>query len=156
MAIFEKENKKVVAAAQKYIEAIVRALLEPPKVTPFTRNNRKLWPAAAGVYALYRGRRIIWVGESGSLRKRANDLYQTRNHSFRRVLGEKLFSKRLDFERATTTKQFSPDIEAALTYFMEHRLSFVVAPVSIGRKEIEERACAQSTGLFNVRKQRGT
>jgi hypothetical protein len=115
-----------------------------------------MWPAKPGVYALYQGKTLVWVGESGDLSERARDLFRTKNHSFRRLLGAKLFADRPDFEPATSKKSFSPEIETALTEFMEHKLSFLAIPVKIGRKEIEERTCACTKGLLNIRKQRGT
>lgn len=158
MSVFELSNAKrrALETVDRYIESLVAVLLKPKRTTPLTLANRAMWPAKAGVYALYQGKKLVWVGESGDLSGRARDLFRTKNHSFRRLLGAKLFSKWPDFEAATTNRSFSPEIEARLTEFMERKLSFLVVPMTVGRKEVEERACARTEGLLNVRKQRGT
>src|SRR5712671_778681 len=147
--------KHTLEALELYVETVVAALLKPSKTTPLTLTNRSIWPPKSGVYAIYQGSNIVWVGESGDLSARAKDLFRTKNHSFRRLLGAKVFSRRMGFEPATKKKSFSPEIELNLTKYMERRLSFAVAPVAAGRKEIEERACAATKGLLNIRKQRG-
>jgi hypothetical protein len=47
------------------------------------------FPKRAGVYAVFHGKRIIYVGESGSLKGRMQDLRRTENHTLRRQLGER-------------------------------------------------------------------
>lgn len=96
----------------------------------------------------------MWVGESGDLSGRAKDLFRTKNHSYGRLLGAKVFGDRPDVESATNKKSFSPEIEIALTEFMECKLSFLVASMTVGRKQVEDRACARTKGLLNIRKQR--
>lgn len=157
MSVFKLSTaKRALEAVDRYIESIVAVLLKPSKTTPLTLMNRAMWPPKPGVYAIYQGKALVWVGESGDLSGRARDLFRTKNHSFRRQLGAKLFADRPDFEPATSRKSFSPEIEIALTEFMERKLSFLVIPVAIGRKEVEERTCARTKGLLNIRMQRGT
>ena len=144
-------TKRASDALDRYIESVVAVLLKPSRTTPLTLANRAIWPAKSGVYALYQGKKLVWVGESGDLSGRARDLFRTKNHSFRRLLGAKLLRDRSDFEPATSKKSFSPEIK-----FMERKLTFLVVPVAVGRIEIEERTCARTRGLLNIRKQRGT
>lgn len=155
MSVLSKAKREL-EAVDRYVDSIVAALLKPSRGTPLTLANRAMWPGKAGVYALYQGDKLVWVGESGDLSGRARDLFRTKNHNFRRILGAKLFSNRPDFEPATIKRSFTPEIEIALTAFMEGKLSFLVIPVRVGRKEVEERTCARMKGLFNIRKQRGT
>lgn len=146
---------RVLPGAERHIAAIVASLLKPSRTTPLSRANRALWPAKAGVYALYTRGGLRYIGEAGNLKGRLRDLFRTRNHSFRRQLGKKLFSRRADYKPASTTKLFSPEIERLLTHFMERRLSFVIVPTEFARKEIEERVCdARPRGLMNVRERR--
>jgi hypothetical protein len=107
------------------------------------------------VYGVYRDGRLIYVGESGCLKERIGDLFETRHHTLRRTLGAELFGNRAGFERATTRKSFPPEIEEALTAFIETHLSVVAVPLRFGLKEVEEMLVAKDSELRNKRGQRG-
>jgi hypothetical protein len=95
-------------------------------------------PTEAGVYVFREEKEYIYVGESGSLRGRMNDMLNSQQHTLRRSLGKRLFSHRDDFEMATSKKKFPPTIEALLTAYINAHLEVVYLPVALGRKELEE------------------
>ena len=93
---------------------------------------------AAGVYVFREGNEYIYVGESGSIRGRMNDMLNSQHHNLRRALGKRLFGHRNDFEMATSKKKFPLAIEALLTGYINTQLEVVYLPVALGRKELEE------------------
>jgi GIY-YIG catalytic domain len=89
-------------------------------------------PNEAGVYALYEGtEKLIYVGETGNLRERMNEINRTVNHSFRKQLGANRFGG------IKSKKKFPDDIEALLDIFFKEHLYVSFIEVNFGRLEIE-------------------
>lgn len=149
-----KSQDRTVRDARAFVRAAAEAFLNPSETTPFTRAHRSDWPDGPGVYGLYDATGLIYVGESGSLRARANDLFQTRNHQFRRSLGKQLFSDHPLFAPATSRRAFCQEIELSLTSYTEEVVRYAVFPTSVCRKEIEEAVCAEAANLLNRRRRR--
>lgn len=143
-------------ALAEYIDIVASALLSPKQTSPLRRSLVGSLPTSGGVYGVYRDDQLIYVGESGCLKERIGDVFETRHHSLRRTLGEELFGDTPGFERATTDRLFSPEIEKALTKFTEEHLALLAIPLKLGRKEIEEKLVGELDGLRNKRGQRGT
>lgn len=95
-------------------------------------------PDSAGVYALKEGANIVYVGETGNLRGRMKDLLDSRHHTIRRTIGNKLFSTRNGFIQATTKNKFPEIFETGLNEYITANLKISLLPVSPGRKELEE------------------
>lgn len=104
----------------------------------FTKDWARFAPITAGVYAIYEGENIIYVGESGSLRGRMRDLRRTMNHTFRRSLGRSLYTDHPEFAPATSKRKFSATIESSLSAYMESGIRIRVLTVLFGRAEFEE------------------
>jgi len=123
-----------------YLQALRKKLLHPDNwhSIQLTRTWTKKVPPVAGVYILKENGAIIYVGESGNLRKRMEDLLDSRHHTVRRTLGEKLFASEEDFVIATTKKKFPARIETLLNDHIGANLSMAYIPVTLGRKELEE------------------
>lgn len=113
--------------------------------------NRKKWkkisklnqwlnnvPKDAGVYLLRNKRNIIYVGETGNLKKRIKDLSETRNHSFRRTIGKKLFAHLSCYKDASSSKKFPQEIEIKLNEYIQGNIEVSYLDVNLGRKELEE------------------
>lgn len=64
-----------------------------------TRQWTATIPSKAGVYALKENNELVYVGETGNLRGRMNDLLDSRHHTVRRSIGKKLFALMKDFSR---------------------------------------------------------
>ena len=94
------------------------------------RENRV--PNSPGVYALFeKDNRILYIGESGNLRERMNEINRTVNHSFRKQLG---YSR---FGGVKSTKKFESDVESKLDLFFAEELYVAFIEVYFGRLEIE-------------------
>ena len=89
-------------------------------------------PDKPGIYALFEGnRKLIYIGETGNLRARMNDLCRTVNHTFRKNLGAS------NFGGIKTTKKFSDEVERKLDLFYDEKLYVSFLVVNYGRLEIE-------------------
>lgn len=148
----EPRHADAFSAFAKKVLGVVR---KPPRCPPLDKEKLTDIPEEPGIYAIYEGRDLIYVGESGCLKERVGDLFRTRNHSFRRSLGAERFNGHPGFRRATTTQSFSPAIEAALTKLCADSLSILIVPVAFGRKEIEELLVGDGGTLRNKRGRRG-
>ncbi len=125
---------------QEYIEQLAAKL--------FDKNNRrkiafsKEWlaeiPSKAGVYVFTSGEEVVYVGETGNLRKRMKDLFDSRNHTLRRTVGERFYSHVEGFCKATVKIKFPAHIEELVNVHLckKYKVSFL--EVSLGRKELEE------------------
>ena len=120
-----------------------------------SREWTKQAPDAPGVYSVFRnGSVIIYVGETGNLRGRMSDMLDSRRHVLRRSLGRSLFSKRRGFVAATAKDKFPQRFEDLLNHYIQRRLRICMAPVVLGRKELEERLIDLHDPKFNKKKRR--
>ena len=67
-------------------------------------------PAKAGIYGIWKGETLEYVGETGNLKKRIGDLRDTRNHTFRHSIG-KAYKERTDFDMGSTSIKFDKATE---------------------------------------------
>ncbi len=118
----------------------------------FNSEWLKIHTEAAGVYAIFEDGELIYVGETGCLRKRLKDLWNTRHHSLRRTVGHKLFSNRKNYIKATSKIKYPDSWEEELVIYLKN-LEIKALPVPFGRKEIEEYLVSNYETL-NVRKKR--
>ena len=113
----------------------------------FSKSNRSLaystddWfdliKPDPGVYGWFENGKLIYIGETGNLRKRIKDAFRTRNHSFRRHLGNDRLKHFKGFTIGTTKDNFPDKIERSLDKTMK-KLEVSVVPIAFGRKEFEE------------------
>jgi len=104
-----------------------------------TRAWASDFPPAPGVYVFRDKKKLIYVGETGSLRGRMKDMIDTRNHVLRRNIGNKLYNEIEGFERATSSKKFIEIIEDMLNNHIRENLTVCYMTVELGRKELEEK-----------------
>ena len=95
-------------------------------------------PNEAGVYPIKEGDKLVYVGETGNLRGRMNDLLDSRHHTLRRTIGHKLFADLEGYLPATTKKKFPSHIEVKVNEHIHNNLSSAFLKVALGRKELEE------------------
>ena len=89
-------------------------------------------PNTPGIYALFENTSdLIYIGETGNLRKRMSDLCRTVNHSFRKKLGAKRYGG------VRSTKKFDDQVEGELDRFFDESLYAKFMSVNFGRLEIE-------------------
>lgn len=125
-----------------YLEELKNQLISEKNWTTMDSNYnwQRSAPVGAGVYAIRQTNTntLIYVGETGSIKARMDDLKDSRRHSLRRSLGKKLFFERQDFVDATTSNKFPPEIENLLNAHITAELQVAWIEVPLGRKELEE------------------
>lgn len=103
-----------------------------------TREWTSTIPSKAGVYTLREDAEIVYVGETGNLKGRMNDLLDSRHHTIRRTIGKKLFSTHKGFIQATTRIKFPDEFEVLVNKHICNKLKIAYLTVELGRKELEE------------------
>jgi hypothetical protein len=143
--------------ANTHLEAHARCLRDPAGAVAIVLTTAwaDRFPTKAGVYAVFDRKKLIYVGETGSLRGRMMDLRDTRHHTLRRQIGSAKFSDRNGYKPATSRRKFPDSIEGMLNRYIKKNLSVKVLPVVLGRKEIEERLIDDETPRFNIKTRRG-
>jgi len=126
--------------AEKYIKGLRDKLVDSKnwKSITISRVWTNKFPSDAGVYAFKEKGKIVYVGETGNLRGRMNDLLDSRHHTIRRTIGERLFSKIKGFKKATNKAKFPNHIEKRVNKHICNNLKIAHLPVPLGRKELEE------------------
>lgn len=99
-----------------------------------TRQWTSRIPQEAGVYILIGSKQIVYVGETGNLRGRMNDLLDSRHHSIRRTIGKNLFANIAGFVQATTKIKFPDQIETLVNKYITENLKISYLIVPLGRK----------------------
>lgn len=131
-------------------------LIEQERVAvKLTREWAGRFPKRSAVYVLREDNEICYVGETGSMRGRMTDLLDTRNHTIRRNLGTALFSNHHSFEKASSKKKFSDEIEVLLNGHIEAHLTVSYLLVELGRKELEERLFGKFQPRYSLKGKRG-
>ncbi|GGF06415.1 GIY-YIG nuclease family protein [Flavobacterium limi] len=90
-------------------------------------------PNSPGVYALFeKDNKLLYIGESGNLQDRMNEINRTVNHSFRKQIGF------LRYNGVKSSKKYDADIETKLDTYFAEELYVAFIEVYYGRLEIEE------------------
>jgi len=125
---------------EKYLSDLKNNLLKVNNWKSISLNRQ--WtsnvPSKAGVYVIKEGEEIVYVGETGNLRGRMNDLLDSRHHTIRRTIGKNLFSEQEGFIQATTKTKFPEKFEILLNKYISNNLKIAYLSVKLGRKELEE------------------
>lgn len=95
-------------------------------------------PNEAGVYVFRHSNEIVYVGETGNLQGRMNDLFDSRHHTVRRTIGQKYYSSHDGYIQATIKNKFPEHIEILVNDYITSNLLVAFLTVSLGRKELEE------------------
>lgn len=130
----------MVIDVNQYLLDLKNKLLHPEnwQQVILTRYWTSQIPSVAGVYVFKENENIVYVGETGNLKGRMNDFLDSRHHTLRRTIGQKLFSTHTNFIQATVKNKFPDRIEVLLNDYICTNLSLAYLTVSLGRKELEE------------------
>ena len=139
--LLKLEHKLIIESERKPIE--------------LTRNWANSFPNQSAVYLFREEGEICYVGESGSIRGRMNDILNTKNHTVRRNLGNTHYSEHPNYEKATSKKSFADEIELMLNDRIQNHLTLSYIVVDLGRKELEERLYAKLNPKYNLKGKRG-
>ncbi len=133
-----------------------KLLIESERMTiELTRDWANSFPNQSAVYLFREEGQICYVGESGSIRGRMNDILNTKNHTVRRNLGTNHYSEHPDYEKATSSRSFTAEIEIMLNNRIQKHLTLSYILVDLGRKELEERLYAKLNPKYNLKGKRG-
>lgn len=113
-----------------------------------TRVWAKSLPNTSGVYMLFDSDKLVYVGETGKISARAMDMLNSRHHTVRRSIGEKLYSHLDDYAKATSSIKYPVSIETLVQKKML-ALKLCCAPINFGRKEFEEYITEKYGPIFN-------
>jgi hypothetical protein len=141
-----------------YLQNLTEQLLTncPRHAIGLTRAWASNFPSTPGVYIFWDKKTVIYVGETGNLKGRMKDMIDTRNHTLRRSLGKKLFSSSKGFQPATARLKFIDTIENMLNTHIKQNLTVCCLPVSLGRKELEEKIQLEKRPEYNQKGLRKT
>ncbi|WP_421813018.1 GIY-YIG nuclease family protein [Flagellimonas sp.] len=120
------------------------------------REWAKSFPNSSAVYLFREEGEICYIGETGSLRGRMADLLNTKNHTVRRNLGSFHYSLDSTYEKASSKKGFSEEIEGLLNERITKYLTVSYILVDLGRKELEERLFEKLKPRYSLKGKRNT
>ncbi|MCD6544199.1 MAG: hypothetical protein J7K34_06790 [Flavobacteriaceae bacterium] len=84
------------------------------------------------------------------------DVLNTKNHTVRRNLGNYHYSELPNYEKPSSRKGFSDDIEIMLNDRIQNHLTLSFITLSLGRKELEERLFDKLQPKYSLKGKRGT
>lgn len=142
---------------EEYLLKLEHALLieSERKTIELTRDWANSFPDQSAVYLFREEGEVCYVGESGNIRGRMNDILNTKNHTVRRNLGNHHYSEHPNYEKATSKKSFVDEIELMLNDRIQKHLTLSYIVVDLGRKELEERLYAKLKPKYNLKGKRG-
>ena len=89
-------------------------------------------PNEPGIYAIFNEKdELMYIGESGNINARMDEINRTVNHSFRKQLGAKMFGG------IKSKKKFKDNVEKELNEYFDKYIYLSFLPVNWGRLEIE-------------------
>ncbi|MDE5487300.1 hypothetical protein [Elizabethkingia meningoseptica] len=126
------------------------------KKIELSRSWANSFPNEAAVYIFREDGEICYVGETGSIQGRMNDILNTKNHTLRRNLGNHYFSELPNYEKPSSRKGFCEEIENLLNKKIITDLTVSYILVDLGRKELEERLYDKFAPKYSIKGKRGT
>ena len=121
-----------------------------------SRNWANSFPNEAAVYLFREDGEICYVGETGSIKGRMNDILNTKNHTLRRNIGNHYFSDLPNYEKPSSRKGFCEEIETLLNEKIITNLTVSYVLLNLGRKELEERIYDKFSPKYSIKGKRGT
>lgn len=139
----------------EYLAHLYQELINAkPNKVELTATWYQTFPEQPGVYLFRDQSEIIYVGETGNICLRMDDLRRTVNHSLRRNIGNQLFTHIDGYAKATQKKRFVDTIEIMLNEHFQSKLTVAVLPVLLGRCELEELIIERHDPAYNKKGKR--
>ena len=89
-------------------------------------------PNEPGIYAIFENDdELIYIGESGNLKDRMNEINRTVNYSFRKQFGH------IRYKGIKSRKKFADEVEILIDDYFAQNLYVSFLPINFGRLEIE-------------------
>ena len=124
------------------------------KKVDLSNDWKNEFPEKPGVYVAFENRKVVYVGETGNIRGRMNDLRDSRHHSLRRNIGRVEFSTLKGYKNANSKEKFPPHIEKKVDDWLKERIKISVLSTKLGRKELEEKIVQRHSPKYNKKGQR--
>jgi len=142
---------------EEYLTRIENDLLNHAERIPIelSRDWANAFPNESAVYLLREDGEVCYVGETGSIKGRMNDILNTKNHTLRRNLGSHYFSEFPNYEKPSSRKGFCEEIETLLDEKIITNLTVSFILVYLGRKELEERLFEKFAPKYSIKGKRG-
>jgi len=142
------------AEVDAYLNARAAELLDPARRRPiaFDEAFRASIPASGGVYAFFYGDELFYIGETTSLRQRlGNHMRNPENHVLALKIARQLHDRIHGEGSAGSQKKFVEEHKANTRQWVVENLQVAFVPLTIGRRELEERLCGLHAPTFNHR-----
>lgn len=141
---------------QELIDDYIARLIEKLYTTPrYKFIHERQWslknnvPGNAGIYGVFDGNKLCYVGETACLQERMNDMYDTRNHTIRRNIAKLDFG----YKGANSKNKADDETEEKITKRME-QLKIAWIEVKLGRSELEEKIIELEDPKYNTKTKR--
>ena len=139
----------------RYLYRLEAKLLKESKVrVSLSHSWANSFPAKPGVYIAYKGKVIVYVGETGNVRGRMRDLLDSRHHTLRRHIGKSNFSNLKGYRDATSKNKFPSHIENKVNLWIKKNILIAAVIIRLGRKELEERMVKKFVPSYNKKGER--
>lgn len=133
--MFSEKQKK------KYLEKITQQIFGQKKMNyEFSIDWYRRITENPGIYTVWEGKvnKLVYVGETGSIRGRMKDMRDTRNHVLRKNIGKEKFGNLKLYEPVSSKKKFSTEIENKINHWFKKEVKIAYLELNFGRKEVEE------------------
>ena len=125
--------------AREYLNSLANNLCEAKKINiELNRKWSNNFPNEAGVYIFIEEDKIVYVGETISIKKRMKNVLDTRHHTIRRKIGQFNFSDKTGYAKASSKLKFNSAIEKEVDNWMTDKMKFSFLQINLGRKELED------------------
>jgi len=125
--------------AREYLNSLANNLCEAKKINiELNRKWSNNFPNEAGVYIFIEEDKIVYVGETISIKKRMKNVLDTRHHTIRRKIGQFNFSNKTGYVKASSKLKFNSAIEKEVDNWMTDKMKFSFLQINLGRKELED------------------
>ncbi|MFC5449148.1 hypothetical protein ACFPOG_12820 [Paenibacillus aestuarii] len=114
------------------IAYVDQALATTQKYAMYSTSFNTAAPMEAGLYFVWENQDLVYVGESGNIKKRMANLKSTPNHTLRRKIGQSLGYT------LQKNDMFLPLEEQHLNLYCSTHCEVAFVPIPVGRREIEE------------------
>ncbi len=143
---------------EKYLQNIEKKLLYEAERLNINLNRdwANSFPNESAVYLFRENNEICYVGETGSLKGRMNDILNTKNHTIRRNFGNVHFCDFENYQKPSSSRGFCKEIEILLNAKIEKNLTLSYIILTLGRKELEEKLFEKFQPKYSLKGKRGT
>ena len=145
-----------IKAINKYLKTLENSLLKTIKIDiELNRQWSSKFPDEPGVYIFFEKDKIVYVGETSSIKKRMINILDTRHHTIRRKIGKFNFSTNPKYSKAASKPKFLPELEKTINNWMTSKMKLSFLPIYLGRKELEAYITKEHKPKYNSPSKRG-